>query len=336
MNQIADNYNYTDMSYNPLVSVIVPFLNTHNFIQESIESVLAQTYNNWELLLVDDGSSDGSTEIAQQYAKQYPDKVRYLEHEGHQNRGASASRNLGLRNANGKYIAFLDADDIWLPSNLEHFVTSLEIHPEADMVYGPTQWWYSWTGNSEDIERDLIWPLGIQPNTLVKPPELIVPLFFSQTVAVPCTCSLLIRRDKLETIGVFEEDFRYIYTDQVFYAKIFLKIPVFITGECGAKYRQHSDSSCAVVEKTGKAFAARSKFLHWLEKYLAEQKVEDPKIWQALQQTLLPYAHPFRYRLLTYTQYRVSQIKKLVKSIARQILPVGIRHWLKAQWQPKV
>lgn len=85
----------------PLVSVITIFLNAGKFIQEAIESVFAQTYGKWELLLVDDGSTDGSTEIALGYAKQYPKRVRYLEHNGHRNRGMSASRNLGISDAGG-------------------------------------------------------------------------------------------------------------------------------------------------------------------------------------------------------------------------------------------
>src|SRR5215218_6539451 len=93
-----------------LVSIVTNFLDAERFIQETIKSVFAQTYENWELLLVDDGSTDGSTQIALQYSKQYPEKVRYLEHPGHQNRGASASRNLGMVHARGEYIAFLDAD----------------------------------------------------------------------------------------------------------------------------------------------------------------------------------------------------------------------------------
>jgi glycosyltransferase involved in cell wall biosynthesis len=95
-----------------LISVIIIFLNSEEFIQEAIESVFAQTYNNWELLLVDDGSTDGSTNIALQYAEQHGERVRYLEHNNRQNRGMSASRNLGIREAKGEYIAFLDADDV--------------------------------------------------------------------------------------------------------------------------------------------------------------------------------------------------------------------------------
>jgi glycosyltransferase involved in cell wall biosynthesis len=88
--------------------------------------VLAQTYDSWELMLVDDGSADGSTDIALRYAKQYPKKVRYFEHDGHQNRGASASRNLGISHAKGHYVAFLDADDVWLPHKLEQQVAVID------------------------------------------------------------------------------------------------------------------------------------------------------------------------------------------------------------------
>ena len=86
------------MSNKPLVSVIVIFFNAEKFIQEAIESVFAQTYDAWELLLVDDGSTDESLAIAQRCAKQYSGKVRHLEHAGQQNRGMSASRNLGIAN----------------------------------------------------------------------------------------------------------------------------------------------------------------------------------------------------------------------------------------------
>src|SRR5438876_6978821 len=143
------------MSSKPLVSVIVIFFNAEEFIQEAIQSVFAQTYASWELLLVDDGSTDGSFAIAQRCAKA-SGKVRYLEHAGHENRGMSVSRNLGIANATGEYIAFLDADDVWLPHKLEQQVAALESQPEVGMIYGPAQWWYSWSGNPEDLQRDYI------------------------------------------------------------------------------------------------------------------------------------------------------------------------------------
>jgi glycosyltransferase involved in cell wall biosynthesis len=161
------------MSSKPLVSSIISFLNEERFIQEAIESVFAQTYDNWELLLVDDGSTDASTRIALQYAERHPSKVRYLEHPGHQNRGVSVSRNLGSRHAKGKYVAFLDSDDVWLPNKLQRQVTILGACPEAGMVYGLPQYWHSWTGNPEDVERDSVPKLGVQANTLFRPPTLL-------------------------------------------------------------------------------------------------------------------------------------------------------------------
>ena len=83
----------------PLVSVVTIFLNGEPFIGEAIESVLAQTFRDFELLLVDDGSTDGSTALARARAEREPGRVLYLEHEGHANRGMSASRNLGIEHA---------------------------------------------------------------------------------------------------------------------------------------------------------------------------------------------------------------------------------------------
>ena len=97
------------MGGKPSVSAVIIFFDAERFINEVIASVFAQTYADWELLLVDDGSTDGGRSIALSYAQQCPRRVRYLEHEGHRNRGMSASRNPGIRNAKGQYVALLDA-----------------------------------------------------------------------------------------------------------------------------------------------------------------------------------------------------------------------------------
>src|SRR5438874_2256824 len=81
----------------PLVSVVLIFFNAVKFLDEAIQSVYAQDYQHWELLIVDDGSTDASSQIARRYAESYPEKIRYLEHAQHENRGMSASRNLGIR-----------------------------------------------------------------------------------------------------------------------------------------------------------------------------------------------------------------------------------------------
>src|SRR5690349_4304048 len=83
--------------HDPLVSVILIFFNCEAFLQEAIDSVLAQTYRNWELLLIDDGSTDKSTDIAKNAMHLHPCRIRYFDHIGHRNKGMSASRNEGFR-----------------------------------------------------------------------------------------------------------------------------------------------------------------------------------------------------------------------------------------------
>jgi glycosyltransferase involved in cell wall biosynthesis len=277
-----------------LVSVIIIFLNAERFIRESIESVLSQTYPAWELLLVDDGSSDGSTAIAHQYTKHHPQQVRYLEHPGHKNRGMSASRNLGIHQAAGEYIAFLDADDVWFPYTLQEQVVVLETNREAAMVYGPLLFWYSWTGNPEDRHRDYVERLGVAPDTLIKPPRLLS-MFLLDKAAVPS--GFLVRRETIELIGGFEDEFQGEYEDQIFCAKICLNAQVFASGRCWYRYRQHPDSSVFIGQITGQTFSARLAFLHWLKQYLHKHRIKDLSVWWALRQEYWRYTHPKLFRL---------------------------------------
>ena len=126
------------MRREPLVTAIMIFCDAERFMDEAIASVCAQTWRNWELVLVDDGSTDGSTAIARRWVERHPDRVRYFEHPGHANLGMSESRNLGVGHARGDYVAFLDADDVWLPHKLAMQVGILEAHPDVSMVYGPS------------------------------------------------------------------------------------------------------------------------------------------------------------------------------------------------------
>ena len=277
------------MSSKPLISSVIIFFNAQKFIREAIESVIAQTYDNWELLLVDDGSTDGSTQIALQYVEQHPRKVRYLEHVGHQNRGKEASRNLGISHAKGEYIGFLDADDVWLPHTLERQVAVIDSHPEAGMVYGSAHYWYGWTSNPDDSQRDFLHSVeeqGFEPDTLVEPLTWLT-TFLRAGGAAPCICSVLVRCEVAKSIGGFEEEFRGQYEDQAFFVKAGLQAPVFVAGECWSKYRQHPDSSWHITQETGQHHPARLFFLGWLEEYLSEQGIEDPEIWKLLREAQL-------------------------------------------------
>lgn len=111
-----------------LVSVIIPTFNCADFLVEAIRSVVAQTYQNIEIIVVDDGSTDHTESALQQFG----DRVRFFRQE---RGGPSAARNLGILQAQGELIAFLDADDLWRPTKLARQVEYMRDHPEAVLVY---------------------------------------------------------------------------------------------------------------------------------------------------------------------------------------------------------
>lgn len=296
------------MSNQPLVSIICPFLNAEKYIEETIQSVLGQTYDSWELLLVDDGSTDASSWIAQQYAKNDP-RVRYVEHPEHQNLGKSISRNVGIRGSKGDYIALLDADDLYLPQKLERQVAILESQTSAGLVYGPTQYWHSWVGCAENVPSDYVARLGVQPNALFAPPTLLTQ-YLRDGAIVPCTCGLLARRQVVEAIGGFEEHIQHLYEDQVFLAKICLAATVYVDSECWDKYRRHAESSWHLSLSSGQEHDARLVFLHWLESYLFEQHIQNADLWRALRRQFWPYQYPRLYAMIRRARGIVRQVRK--------------------------
>lgn len=316
----------------PLVSVIIIFLDAAKFIREAIESVFHQTHNNWELLLVDDGSTDGGSEIARVYSDRYPGKIHYLEHEGHANLGMSASRNLGIQQAKGEYIAFLDADDVWLSNKLERQVEIMASQPEAAMLYGSPQLWHGWTGNREDLNRDCLQAVAVEPNALIKPPTLLA-LFLARKAITPAPSDVLLRRETIHRVGGFENRFRGLYEDQVFFSKVCLDMPVFVSGECWVRHRQHSDSACSVGRITGEYYSGHLVFLNWMNAYLADRGLlQYTGLWKILQRQLWRYRHPFLFRSIRHAVRLARRMKDRGMGLARKILPVSAHRWLRSRW----
>lgn len=121
------------MSYSPLVSVIVPSYNTAQYVPDAVRSILAQSYQNLEVRVVDDGSKDNTREVMQAFANDPRVFYHYQE-----NRGESGARNTGIRESKGDLIALLDADDLWMPRKLELQVPCFQAHPEVGVVYTNT------------------------------------------------------------------------------------------------------------------------------------------------------------------------------------------------------
>lgn len=113
----------------PLVSIVMPTYNCATYLPESIESILAQTYNAYEIVVIDDGSVDNTKLVLEPYKE----KIRYIDLG--RNEGLPIARNLGIQSAKGEYVAFLDADDIWMPEKLKRSIDQFMKNPDAGMVY---------------------------------------------------------------------------------------------------------------------------------------------------------------------------------------------------------
>ena len=221
----------------PKVSVIIPVYNREQYVAEAIESVLAQTFQDIEIITIDDGSFDRSSEILAAYAKRYPKKIHYLEHEYHRNRGVSASRNLGILYAKGEYVAFLDADDLWCSEKLQRQVRILESHPNVGFVScslsvidesgKPTIAMYG----TEILGTNL-------PNGVSTAFEAL----FSRETTLGLGSTLLIRKSILFEVGLFDEDLHH-GEDLVMSDKIAYLYPVYFFHQAFVKYRVHASNA---------------------------------------------------------------------------------------------
>jgi glycosyltransferase involved in cell wall biosynthesis len=300
-----------------LVSVIIPFYNEERFLGEAIQSVLQQTYPHWEIILIDDGSSDSSTALAKDYATRYPNQIFYMEHEGHANKGLSSTRNAGIATARGQWIALLDADDVWLPEKLQKQVAIFQQHPELAMACEASLYWRTW---HDSPYPDGLNYIGVPGDTAYAPPQLALQLYPLGRGAAPCPSSLMIKSLVLKSIGGFEASFtgaNQMYEDQPFLAKMYLSHTVFVSADCNNKYRQRPGSLVHDVKAKGKYDAVRHYFLQWLQGYIKNKGIKNRPVQAALARALVRYKYPALYkcaRFIKRTFVRPTahgQLKKL-------------------------
>ena len=161
----------------PLVSIVMPVYNSEAFVAEALESVLAQTYRNWELVVVDDCSNDGSAAIIEEFAARHGEnRIRFFRHES--NKGAAATRRTAFGKVNGDVLAFLDSDDVWMPEKLER---QLEFMRRADVAMCFTAY--------ETVEAD-----GSHRNFVHVPESLDYHGFLKNTVTCTHTVAFDLRK----------------------------------------------------------------------------------------------------------------------------------------------
>src|SRR5271170_3508051 len=174
-----------------LVSVVIPAYNSAEYIAETLDSVLAQTFPDYEIIVVNDGSPD--TERLEQVLAPYRRRIRYITQE---NRGPGAARNVAILEACGKYVAFLDSDDRWLPPHLEAQLRLLEKDPSLGLVYADG------IVTVEDAPVRTCFQINRQTR----------PITFETLVQEDCTVvtsATVARRESLLQAGLFDERFRH-------------------------------------------------------------------------------------------------------------------------------
>jgi glycosyltransferase involved in cell wall biosynthesis len=279
----------------PLVSVVIPFLDPPaDFFREAVASVAAQDYRPIELLLVNDGSVQTVVALARQLASDSGVPARYIEHPGGVNMGSSATRNLGASAASGKYLAFLDADDVWVSTKLREQVAILERNPNLALVFGLTRYWYSWLRTETATPDDFVVNRGVERAVTMAPPGFVA-RFLRGRIIVPSTSNTLMRRDAFVRCGGFEASFRGMYDDQAFLVKLGLGHSVAGVPTCWDSYRQHAASMTARAADL--EHEARGEFLTWVRHYCAANGIDRAEVWEAInKETWLIETAPTRDR----------------------------------------
>jgi glycosyltransferase involved in cell wall biosynthesis len=173
------------------VDVIIPAFNAAKYLPTAIESVISQTFGDWQILLVDDGSTDNTKEVVAPFLDRLGFRIRYI----HQNnRGLPAARNTAIRASTSEFLALLDADDVWLPSRLEESLKVLVDRPQAGLAYGLTR-----TIDPEGRLYGTIWA-GNSTNREGK----IATHIYTRKVELPCP-TITFRRQCIDEVGVFDE-----------------------------------------------------------------------------------------------------------------------------------
>jgi len=216
-----------------LVSVIIPTYNRREYVQEAIDSVLAQTYPHYEIIVVDDGSTDGTGDVLK---AKYGDRIRYVWQE---NQGESAARNRGIEMARGEYIAFLDSDDLWMPEKLEKQVAFLEAHPDVGAVICQAL-----AIDAEGSQREGMPVLGGG----LKLEDLSIERLLYKNSAVGPGTVLVSRRCLVQEIGGFDVSIRY-GEDWDFVLRLRLQTGIGIVPEPLAKVRLHRSNQWRLPKK---------------------------------------------------------------------------------------
>ena len=212
------------------VDVIIPAFNAAKYLPTAIESVLSQTFEDWQILLVDDGSTDNTIEVVAPFLDRLGSRIKYI----HQNnRGLPAARNTAIRASTSEFLALLDADDVWLPCRLEESLRALADRPQAGLAYGLIR-----TIDPEGQPYGSIWA----GNSIGREGKIATHIY-TRKIELPCP-SITFRRQCIDEVGVFDETMRAT-EDRDLWLRISLRYEVAFVPKLLAYYRLSPNSMSA-------------------------------------------------------------------------------------------
>jgi glycosyltransferase involved in cell wall biosynthesis len=221
----------------PRVDVIVPAYNAAKFLPTALESVIAQTFEDWRIVLVDDGSTDNTEEVVAPYLERLGSKFKYIKQ---LNSGVSAARNTAIRNSSAELLAMLDADDVWVPCRLSESLKCFENRPQVGLSYG--------FNTCIDTEGKII---GTYDRRQKNAEGRIARYIYMRRVDFVC-CSVTFRRKCVDEVGLFDETLQ-VTEDRDLWLRIALRYEVALVPKVIAHYRTSPDSLTTNPERMLKA-----------------------------------------------------------------------------------
>lgn len=221
------------------VSVLISTYNCAKYLPEAIDSALNQTYQNFEIILIDDGSTDHTRAIVEEYQKRYPEKIRYIYQE---NQGLAIARNTGIKAAQSDYLALLDADDIWCPERLKKGMETIESNPGIGLVHA----------NITRIDEN-----GMTLSTPIRDLKYLTgPMFeniFLRKADISCP-TVLFRKACCDDVGLFDPHLaRLGCEDRELWLRIARKFKIVYIDQIFALYRMRLNSMSNNQQKMLKA-----------------------------------------------------------------------------------
>lgn len=245
----------------PLVSVCISSYNHAQYLPQTIDSILAQTFQDFELLILDDGSTDNSHEVLSSYQQRYPDKIHYLWHDNHANRGISPSCNVLLAHTRGTYFTWLGSDDTWLPEKLALQVKFMADHPDVGLCYT--------AAHTMNAAGELFPAVAAQGyiSTEAWRQFIIANPIIASTIIVPRCC--------IVEVGIFNEEL--VFSDWDLWIRLAAKYAVAFLPEPLAAYRVHGQNISISSQRAATILAHNLAVIEAVERELPDRLDDDLK-----------------------------------------------------------